>query len=492
MPLPDLLTSSDRTLLVGDAVALSQRQLLAQAQALADELTAAGAVVVALVADNGPDWLIADLAAQLAGVVLVPLPGFFSPNQLFHSAVTAGVDTLLCDDPKTTLGWLRRPVKAIRTTALPSLQLVGIEPARRAALPAGTAKITFTSGSTGQPKGVCLSDQQQLEQALRLQRRLTLDSPRHLCVLPLSTLLENVAGAYTALLSSGQVLLPSLQALGFSGSRLVDGKRLLATISTTEPTTAIVTPALLQLLATAAAQGWQPPSSLTMVAVGGARVSPRVLEQARAAGIPAYEGYGLSECCSVVSVNSPAADAVGSSGRVLPGLDVCTEAGEIVVAGNAMLGYVDEPGSWGQARIHTGDLGRLDGDILTVTGRRKNLLVSAYGRNISPEWLEAEMVAGTAVGECVVFGDAMPYCVALLSPRDPALTDAAIDDWVSAVNHTLPDYARIQRWHRLQRPLAESEGLLTDNGRPRRESIQRRYHRELMALYDAVPEELNP
>ena len=167
---------------------------------------------------------------------------------------------------------------------------------------------------------------------------------------------------------------------------------------------------------------------------------------------------------------------------------IIDEDGEIAVKGPAVFdGYDDEDltraaftGEW----FRTGDLGRFDEDgYLIINGRSKNLLISSYGRNISPEWVESELMADPALADCVVFGDARPYCVALVSPRDPATSDASIQRVIDDSNARLPDYARVRQWHRLEQPLLLTGGLLTENGRPRRAAILAHFNAAIESLY---------
>jgi long-chain acyl-CoA synthetase len=464
---------------------LTRSQLSERCSTLAGLIRSEGLRVVALHMDNRPDWAVIDLACQQASVCLVPLPGFFSEEQLRHVLNTVPVDALFTDRPE-----LLAPLVAGRLRPGPALSvgectLLRIEPAASpAVIPADTGKITFTSGSTGRPKGVCLSNRQLLDQAAALADAVGLRAPRHLCVLPLSTLLENIAGIYTPLLAGGEVMLPQLAEVGFEGSSSLNPHTFLTLLSRQQPHSVILTPQLLQLLVAAAQSGWTPPASLRFVAVGGAKVPGGLIDKAQDLGIPAFEGYGLSECASVVSLNVPGGSRSGSCGRPLPHLQVDIDDGEVRVRGNAMLGYAGEPESWGQEWIRTGDLGRLDEQgYLHINGRRKNLLISSYGRNINPEWVESELLADAELADCVVFGDARPYCVALLTPRDPAASDASIQRWVDLSNTRLPDYARIQRWHRLHEPLSASKGLLTENGRPKRQAILARYGQAIESLY---------
>jgi long-subunit acyl-CoA synthetase (AMP-forming) len=126
------------------------------------------------------------------------------------------------------------------------------------------------------------------------------------------------------------------------------------------------------------------------------------------------------------------------------------ENDEIVVSGSEFLGYVGQPDSWNAGPVRTGDIGHIDDDgFVHVSGRAKNQIITSYGRNISPEWVESELVAGPLLQQARLFGDARPYCVALLCSRDASTTDEEIDAWVNTVNKGLPDYARVLDWRRL-------------------------------------------
>ena len=484
----------DRLALHGRGARLTAGVLAGRARALAATIGRQGLRAVALQLDNGPDWIVIDLACQAAGVVSVPLPTFFSSDQLRHVLDTMPLDAVFTDRPDVLA-----PLCAGRLEGGPEFQigsavLLRVDPPRSpVALPPGTGTVTFTSGSTGRPKGVCLSHAQLLAQAEALAGAVGLEAPRHLCALPLSTLLENVAGAYAPLLAGGEVIAPALADLGFTGSSSLDPQRFLAAVAQAQPTSLILTPQMLHLLVAAARRGWTSAASLAFVAVGGARVPAGLVEDAHALGIPAYEGYGLSECASVVSLNTPGAARPGTCGRPLPHLRVDVVDGEIHVAGNAMLGYAGDPHSWSQPVVATGDLGRLDADgFLHIEGRRKNLLISSFGRNVSPEWVESELLADGVLGECVVLGDARPHCVALVTPRDPQLCDRVIQLTIDRCNAGLPDYARVLGWRRLPRPLAGDAELLTDNGRPRRPAIEARYGDLIADLYRAGPLSTEP
>ena len=443
--------------------------------------------VLGLLADNGPEWLAADLAAERAGVPLVPLPAFFTLEQARHAAAASGMDALIGESPGiahtlgfgapvaiegSTFNWFRRDAAAV-------------------ALPAGTTKITFTSGTTGSPKGVCLGAAQQrvLSRALEHATR-PLGLARHLCLLPLPILLENVAGARTALLSGERCVVPPLAAVGMSGATGFDPVACLAAIERWRAESVILLPQMLIELTAALEAGAPSPARLRFAAVGGAKVAPALLERARAAGLPAYEGYGLTECASVVALNLPGADRPGSVGRPLPHTQVRIAAGgEIFVSGSRCLGYLGD-GADGPADewLPTGDRGHLDADgFLHVEGRRKHALITSFGRNVAPEWPEAELAAGEAIAQAVVFGEGRPRLCAVIVPRLAGATDAAIEADVRRANGRLPDYAQVAFWMRAEAPFSVANGLATANGRVCRDAVWSRYGERLQALYTALP-----
>lgn len=454
---------------------------------LADEgawLADGGGERYALLADNGLPWAVTDLALHLLGRLLVPLPGYFTDAQLRHALEDAGVDTLLTDDPDrlqaALCGW-RLEGRSPRT----GLTLLQRAAAVRPSVPAGTTKVTYTSGSTAAPRGVCLSAAH-LENVAQSLAAATapLGLRRHLCVLPLATLLENVAGVYAPLLAGATCVLPSLSATGMSYAG-VDARRLLAAVTAAQPESLILVPELLQLLVLAAERGWPVPKSLRFIAVGGASVAPSLLVRADAAGLPVYEGYGLSECGSVVCLNTPHARRPGSVGRPLGHARVrLTVGGEIVVAGSSMQGYLGTESGTPAGGWATGDLGTIDDDgYVYVRGRARNVFVTSYGRNVAPEWVEREIAQRLPQRSVIVHGEARPHPVALVSGVQDDAEAALVERAIASANAELPDYARVRGWARVPEPFSFANGLLTANGRLRRAAIVERYHRLLDALY---------
>lgn len=218
-------------------------------------------------------------------------------------------------------------------------------------------------------------------------------------------------------------------------------------------------------------------ASLKFVAVGGSVTPLSVLEKAGQLGIPVFEGYGLSECASVVSLNSPSAHRMGSVGKPLPGVAVrITGDGEIEVSGCGYTGLLGEPPLAEEAWLATGDLGVVDADgFLRIAGCKKNVLITSFGRNVSPEWPEGLLLDSGLLAQAVVIGDGAAQLSAVLVPASSRVEAQQLAAAVAAVNARLPDYAQIANWVVSGEPFSTANGLATVNGRPRRDLISQRF-----------------
>jgi len=214
-----------------------------------------------------------------------------------------------------------------------------------------------------------------------------------------------------------------------------------------------------------------------------------LLHDAQSLGLPVFEGYGLSECASVIAVNRPDATRSGSVGLPLPHVRVTVaDDGEIVVSGVRWRGYLatadaagTTPGTAGA--IATGDLGFIDADgYLHITGRKKNIFITSFGRNVAPEWIERELVARAPILQAAVFGESRPFNTAIIVAH-AAATQQAVTQALEEVNRQLPDYARVSAWIPAREPFTPHNGLSTPNGRLRRSEIFGAYADRINASY---------
>jgi long-subunit acyl-CoA synthetase (AMP-forming) len=391
--------------------------------------------------DNSTEWVLWDLAALKAGIPCVPLPPFFTQDQVSHSLQSAGVSHLLSPEGLRDVGG-----------------------GAQECLPDGTAKVTFTSGTTGTPKGVCLSGRAMENVASSLVEILGDEfTGTHACVLPLAVLLENVAGVQAGLMAGCTIKLTELQSFGKNYETLHEHLKGMTSV--------ILVPEILRILMAQVVKRGSLPD-LKFIAVGGSKIDPTLIKKARAMGLPVYEGYGLSECASVISLNTSQNDKPGSVGQVLPHVRARIVEGEIQIKTSGFLGYIGEEIP---EIFPTGDLGVMDDDgFLSVTGRKKNILITSYGRNVSPEWVEAALLAHPKIAQAVVYGDAQATLSALIVP---AIPEADIQNALDTVNAGLPDYAQIQDFQCVPPFTIEAE-TLTGTGRPRREQILNYYIKE--------------
>jgi acyl-CoA synthetase (AMP-forming)/AMP-acid ligase II len=251
-----------------------------------------------------------------------------------------------------------------------------------------------------------------------------------------------------------------------------------AAIDAHRPTMCVLVPQLLRAwVGELMAGGNRAPASLRFVAVGGAPVPAEVAEAAWELGIPVHEGYGLSECCSVVSVNRAGDRRPGTVGRALDGLSVSIDKGEIVVDGPSITdGYLGRGPA--ERPWRTGDLGAIDSDgFLTIHGRKDNLLVTAFGRNISPEWVETMLLGDSRVAFCAVVGHGEPHLTALLIPTPGGASWFAqasendVLDLLSKCCSGSPAYAVPRAFVVASIQEAAANQLLSANGRIRRAAL---------------------
>ena len=247
---------------------------------------------------------------------------------------------------------------------------------------------------------------------------------------------------------------------------------------------------------------------------GGAPLGRDVAEFFWGAGIPIYEGYGLTETSPVIAVNARGATRLGTVGRPMPRIEVkIAEDGEILSRGpNTMRGYFGKPQATAEAIdaegwFHTGDIGHLDaGGYLVITDRKKELIVNAYGKNIAPAPIENALKASRWISQAVVIGDRRQYLAALIVPdfdvlkgwasgegiggtleeqlRNPKLR-ATMQSEVDAVNEHLARYEQIRVWELVPTEFTLEGGELTPTLKVKRRVINVKYKAILDRLYAA-------
>jgi long-subunit acyl-CoA synthetase (AMP-forming) len=458
----------------GDKVAVSDSkgiihrgELLAKVIGLAADLGPEPGPI-GILAPNGIDWVVAQLGCALAGKITVPLPSFFSSAQLGHVVRSASVGLILTTDETAPL--------TQQSGAVTSLISDHVALTDRPDPVDGFGQIIYTSGSTGQPKGVRHESGQIAWSAAALMGATGATAEdTYLSVLPLPLLLETICSIFIPGMLGAYVHFDTALAEQVGRG---DPKGISRAFELRKPTTSVVVPQLLkQWVGELQAGGSRAPVSLRFVAAGGAPVPRQVADMAWEFGIPVHEGYGLSECCSVVALNRPGERRADSVGRPLEGLKVSIDDGEIVVDGPSITdGYLGQAPATRPWR--TGDLGAIDQDgFLTIHGRKDSLIVTSFGRNISPEWIETMLLGDLRIAFCAVVGHGAPYLTAVLIPSRPGeswFTHASYADVLGLISKCCsgaPEYAVPRAWVVASFQEAISNQLLT-NGRPARKHIE--------------------
>jgi long-chain acyl-CoA synthetase len=246
---------------------------------------------------------------------------------------------------------------------------------------------------------------------------------------------------------------------------------------------------------------------------GGAPLGERLGHFFRGAGITVLEGYGLTESSAAATVNQPERIKIGTVGQPLPGVTVrIADDGEILLAGPTVFsGYWHNDAATAEAMaggwLRTGDMGELDdAGYLRVTGRKKELIVTAGGKNVAPAVLEDRIRAHPLVSQCLVVGDGRPYVACLITldeesvdlwkARFPRLKDRAVADLTGApelltelqaavdeANKAVSRAETVRRFRVLPRDFTEQNGYLTPSLKVRRNVILKDFADDIEALY---------
>lgn len=419
--------------------------------------------------------------------------------------------------------------------------------------PEDLSSIVYTSGTTGNPKGVMLLHRNLMSNVSTVSTRVNInDTDNVLSFLPLSHVLERMSGYYGSIYNGCTI------AHAGSMDTLVDD------IGIIKPEWMVSVPRLYEkihagVLANIEAEspikqkifnwavgvggqvselrmnhkpipGWlnfkynianklvfskiyeKMGGRLRFFVSGGAPLAREIAEFFHAMGILILEGYGLTETSPVITCNTPEDYRFGSVGLVIPGDEVkIAEDGEILVKGpNIMKGYFNMPEATAEALaggwFHTGDIGRFDDDgFLYITDRKKDLIVTAGGKNIAPQNIENALKLDRYIEMAAVIGDRRKFVSALIVPSYPDLEAWARENSVDTsdrvkmladpkvnkfmkerIDAALSDFdrhERVTRFTLLTEEMTEASGLLTPTLKIKRKEVEKQFHDEIEGMY---------
>ncbi len=510
---------------------------LACAAALADAGVRPGDRV-GLLSENRVEWLLADMGMLTAGAVTVPLHAPLSARQVHYQLADAGACWLFISTAaqldkvrqvRADLPGMRGIVVFDRDAAggdggswagflqrgrqvLPRYE---VELARREAElgPDSLATIMYTSGTTGNPKGVMLTHGNLLSNAMGMLEAMP-PGPDDvvLCWLPLSHIYARTVDHY-ARLAAGAVLCLAESV-----------ETVLRDVDEVTPTHLSSVPRFYEKVLTGVAAddpaktarrlGKKFGRRIRFLNSGGAPLPSPIAAAYRAAGLPLFQGYGLTESSPVISFNRPGHNKPDTVGQALPGVEVAIAPdGEVLTRGpHVMRGYWNNAEATAEALrdgwLHTGDLGTLDADgYLKITGRKKELLVLSNGKKVVPSHIEGLMLADPCIDQAVVYGEGRNYLTALVVPHwdnlrralrergagldgDPPEglaghpgVRACLEERVAAALGDVAPWERVRKIVVLAQPLTVAADELTVSLKLRRQVIVARYGDRLEALY---------
>ncbi len=523
---------------------------------------------VALMSRTRYEWTLFDYAIWFAGAATVPIYESSSAEQLEWILADSGARAVVAEHAghvakitsvRPALDGLNH-VWSIEGNAVEVLTSLGadideatLEKRRTTAGPADLATLIYTSGTTGRPKGCMLTHGNFLTElgvaVAELDRLFDSDEASTLLFLPL-------AHVFARIIQVGCV--ESRARLGHSA----DIKNLLPALQTFRPTFILAVPRVFEKVFNTASQNATADGKgkifdraaevaiaysrgldegriplrvrvqhaafrrlvygrlldalggeCTFAVSGGAPLGERLGHFYRGVGLTILEGYGLTETTAALTVNLPDAQKVGTVGRPLPGAAVrVTDDGELVFKGGQVFsGYWMNPEATAEAIdddgwFHTGDVGEVDDEgFVRITGRKKEILVTAGGKNVAPAVLEDRMRAHPLVSQALVVGDRQPFIAALVTIDEEALpawaeqhgksggvadlvsdadlrtaVQAAVDD----ANQAVSKAEAIRKFTILAEDWTEEGGQLTPSLKLKRNVVMRECKDEIAALYE--------
>ena len=527
----------------GDAVSITWKELATRVRNIAAGLAALGVRrgdTVALMLVNRPEFNVADTGAMHLGATAFSVYNTCTPEQvafLFGNAANRVVITERAFLPVVLEAQKRSPTLAQivlvdgdgedGTISLEQLEQMGdpgfdFEAAWRAVEPDDVLTLIYTSGTTGPPKGVQLTHRNLMAEIRGVVDRLpTRPGGRIISFLPSAHIADRWASQYQSLI-----------VLGFTLTCLADPRAIVQTLPEVRPTAWGSVPRIWEKIKAALeAQGVTDPAALPEEAkgaireklgldqvqwlvVGAAPTPVEVLEYFDALGLPICELWGMSETSSCATINPLDRVKVGTCGTPLKGVEVkLADDGELLVRGEiVMSGYRGDPEKTREALdpdgwLHTGDIAQIDDEgYVKIVDRKKELIINAAGKNMSPVNIEARLKsAHPLIGTAVAVGDRRPYNVALivLDPdacgawaKEHGLADAspaalARDEGVRAAvaaaveeaNTHLSRVEQIKKFALLEEDWQPGGDELTPTMKLKRRPIAEKYSAQIEQLY---------
>ncbi|GAA2797235.1 AMP-dependent synthetase/ligase [Saccharopolyspora taberi] len=567
-----------------DATTLTWSRLRSEVAVLAGALAALGLrrrdrMLIAM--SKRPEHWIVDLAATHIGALPCTTYDTLSTEQIRFVAKHSAASVLVLEGREQLRQW--RPVLGelphlravvvvdpeavpdhdprfvsyadLRGAELPGEVGAAFERLTDEATPDQPLTVVYTSGTTGDPKGVVLSHRNVIHESVMQDHLVAVpENPRSVAYLPMAHIAERVLGIYMPICNAGHVticreqaqLLPTLIAArphGFFGvprvwEKLAGGLRAkLGALSGAEAAAVAQARDAAVEVFRLRSSGKEVPADLLArqrqlddrvlrpirAAIGfddcrrafsgAAPIPVDVLEFLASLGLPVYEVWGLSETSGAATVSTPDAFSLGAVGRPGPGIEVAIgEDGELFVRGEAVLaGYLRSDGEIEDATgedgwLPTGDIGTVDDrGIFAITDRKKEIIITAGGKNIPPTRIESLLRSHPLVAQAVAIGDRRRYVTALLVLDEDAApawaqaegigtTDldelsrhpevrAALDEAVAQANSALARAEQVKKYRVLAGPWTAESGELTPKLSLRRKVIDERYADEIESMY---------
>lgn len=443
---------------------------------------------VAVISYNIPEWHAIDYACTMLGVVSVPV----------YTTLTATQINFILKDSGAKLAFVQDAALAgVVTECMPvviqgegqwsfSKNLSGspanFEPVNLSE--DETATLMYTSGTTGDSKGVVLTHKNLVSNVLACSWAFQIDESDHfLSVLPLCHTLGRLAD-YMALYSGGTLTYAE------------DITRAMRNLYTSKPTLVALVPRMLEVLAENLRMDLKkgtPQEHLHMlvggrlryIISGGAALRPEVGQFLQQCGINVLEGYGLTETSPVIAVNRPGKAKFGTVGKPLDGVSVKLEDdGEIIVSGpNVASGYYNRPEETNRAFIggwfHTGDIGEFDSEgYLKIVDRKKDIFKTSGGKYVAPLAIESKLKASGLIADAMVIGENRKYVAALLFVDFQRMSDimrSQIESLVKSINSVLAPHEQIRSFEIVTDLPSVADGTLTPTFKLRRRVLEKRH-----------------